>query len=128
MAGGGDYDTKARPMTRRGFLLRLGAGSMLALWWVAGCTRRGLGRDEILERARALDPDLDCSRAPGLWPAEAATRTDNEYRDRSERELEYCFNCSNFVPAPEPAICGSCRTVKGPINPGGWCESWTEKT
>ncbi len=115
-------------MTRRGFLLRLAAGSAVAAWSAASCSRRGMSRDEILERARALDPDLDCSQAPGLWPAEAQTRIDNEYRDRSDQELRYCFNCVNYVAPPQPSTCGSCRTVKGPINPGGSCKSWTEQT
>lgn len=83
--------------------------------------------EEIRERARALDPRLDCSAAERLWPAEARTRTDNEYVDESPHELRFCFNCTNFVPPPGGAGCGSCTTVKGPINPGGWCKAWTER-
>jgi hypothetical protein len=87
-----------------------------------------MSREEIEERARALDPALDCTDVRGLWPAEVATRTDNEYRERSEKDVQYCFNCANFVePPPAARGCGTCRTVKGGINPGGWCKSWTER-
>ena len=53
-------------------------------------------------------------------------QTDNEYRDGSVRDDQFCFNCTNFIPADDASRCGTCRTVKGPINPGGWCTAWTE--
>ena len=86
-----------------------------------------MSAEEIREQAAAIDRSLACDDLRGLWPAEVATREDNEYIDRSDRELEYCFNCANFEPPRAQGACGGCRTVKGPIHPGGWCKSWTEK-
>jgi hypothetical protein len=113
-------------MSRRWFLLRVGA-CLLAPLGLGRCSGRGMSRDDTLERARALDPALDCDDTAGLWPAEVRTRTDNEYRERSDRPLEFCFNCKNFAVPPRGSGCGSCATVKGPINPGGGCKSWTEQ-
>jgi hypothetical protein len=51
---------------------------------------------------------------------------DNEYVDRSPHSDRLCFNCANFVPPERPGGCGTCKTVKGPVNPLGWCKSWAE--
>ena len=76
--------------------------------------------------AQAYDPDLDCTDTAKLWPVEIETRTTNDYADRSARGDQYCFICTNFIEASQPDTCGTCRTVKGPIHPLGWCKSWTE--
>jgi hypothetical protein len=101
---------------RRRFLLRAAATALAAGGGACGEGRRGAARREEIER-----PDTH-----ELWPAEIRTRTDNEYVDRSTKSDQFCFHCTNFVPGPDPRSCGSCRTVKGPIDPGGWCKAWTE--
>jgi hypothetical protein len=82
--------------------------------------------DEIEIQIAAYDTGLSCTDTSRLWPAERKTREDNRYRDLSERRLghEYCFRCENFVAPAEPGTCGTCRTIKGPIHPLGWCKSW----
>ncbi len=91
----------------------------------AACTSAGPDPEGVREMAARYDPDLDCTDTRGLFPAEIRTRTDNAYVDRSPHELQFCFNCANFIPPPGPGRCGRCRTVKGPINPLGWCKAWT---
>lgn len=115
-------------MDRRAFLRT--AGAWIAGLLGAGLTGCGAGaeRERIAARARSLDPNLDCTDVRGLWPAEVRTRTDNAYVNRSERAGEYCFACANFIEPAVAGACGTCRTVKGPINPGGWCKSWTKRT
>ena len=106
--------------TRRAFLRNValaGAGSL------AGC-----GGDDtaaLRERAREIGNGLDCSDVSGLWPAEVATRIENQYRQDSEYPDRFCLNCLNFVPAPQPRSCATCKTVRGPIHPAGWCRQWT---
>lgn len=112
--------------SRRRLLVGLG-GALAAAAGLGRCGSRGMSPDEIRRRAAAVDRSFDCTDTRGLWPAEAQTRIDNEYRDRSDQELQFCFNCANFEPPAAAGACGSCRTVKGPIHPGGWCKSWTEK-
>jgi hypothetical protein len=84
-------------------------------------------REEIEAQAATYDPALDCTDATGLWPAERKTREDNQYRDRSTEPREFCFRCENFQPPVAPGRCATCRTVKGPIHPLGWCTAWTER-
>ena len=38
-----------------------------------------------------------------------------------------CTNCQQFVPAPAANACGTCKILKGPINPKGYCKSYVAK-
>ena len=83
--------------------------------------------EEVAAEAARYDDALTCTDVGGLWPGERKTRDDNHYVDRSTQPLQYGFNCTNFVPPAQDGACGTCRTVKGPIHPLGWCQSWTAK-
>lgn len=108
--------------TRRTFVkcaALAGAGAL------AGCG--GAARTAALrERAKRLGAALDCSDISELQPAEAATRGENQYRQHSEKDDRFCLNCLNFVPPAVATACGTCKTVRGPINPDGWCKQWTK--
>jgi len=120
-------------LTRRGFLLRgaLAATGVATLApWLTRCGGSGDGgRDAraIEQQAASYDPSLDCTNTTGLWPAEMQTRDENEYADRSPHPDQFCFDCTNFIPPPEKNRCGGCDTVKGPINPIGWCKAFTRR-
>ena len=111
-----------RIWTRRAFIgLTVAGGAGL----IAGCG--GAAKTAALrERARRLGASLDCSDVSGLQTAEAATRVENQYRQHSEKDDRFCLNCLNFVPATLETACGTCKTVRGPINPDGWCKQWTK--
>jgi High potential iron-sulfur protein len=80
---------------------------------------------ELRAKARTLGAHLDCSDVSMLQAAEVATRVDNQYRQHSEKDDQFCLDCINFVPPAEEGTCGTCKTVRGPINPDGWCTQWT---
>jgi hypothetical protein len=80
----------------------------------------------LREKARAEGAHLDCSDVTFLGAAEQATRTSNEYRQHHDLPDQFCLNCLNFVSPPVAGACGTCKTVKGPINPDGWCKQWTK--
>jgi hypothetical protein len=106
--------------TRRTFVglaIAAGAGAL------AGCG--GAARTAALrEKAKRLGAGLDCSDVSGLQPAEARTREDNQYRQHSDKDDQFCLGCLNFVPAPVETACGvqDART----ISPDGWCKQWTK--
>jgi hypothetical protein len=108
--------------TRRTFL---GQATLAGAGLLAGCSG-GAETAALREKARQRGAALDCSDISGLQPAEAATREENQYRQHSEKDDQFCLNCLNFVPAPVEAACGTCKTVRGPINPDGWCKQWTK--
>ena len=109
-------------LTRRQLLTWLAAAGGLA---AVAC--RADPTPALREEARKLGSGLDCSDTTLLSAAELVTRTSNDYRQHTERDDQFCLNCLNYVPPPAPGRCASCKTVKGPINPDGWCKQWTEK-
>ena len=108
-------------MTRREILGWLAAAGAGAIW---AC--REDKTPALREEARKLGAGLDCSDVAMLSAAEVVTRTSNEYRQHSNRDDQFCLICLNYVPPPSPDRCGTCTTVKGPINPDGWCKQWTK--
>ena len=80
----------------------------------------------VREQAMRLGASLDCSDVSDLQPAEARTREENEYRQHTDKDDQFCLNCLNYVPAPVETACATCKTVRGPINPDGWCKQWTK--
>ena len=80
----------------------------------------------LREEARRLGAGLDCSDVSGLQAAELRTREDNTYRQHTERDDQFCLSCANWRPPAGGSGCGTCTTVRGPINPDGWCRQWTK--
>src|SRR5689334_12329230 len=72
----------------------------------------------------ACKGNLTCNDLAGLTPDEQQMRTTNQYVDRSTDPAKHCDNCMQFVPAA-PDKCGTCKVLKGPINPNGNCGLWT---
>ncbi len=68
-----------------------------------------------------------CSDVSALTPDEATARTTLEYVEKSPDPQKYCDNCQQFVVPAEGKACGTCKVVKGPINPKGHCKSWLAK-
>jgi hypothetical protein len=116
----GRHERSRRAFCARALRAAAGVVSAAAVW------RCGSRDEEVAAWAAGLDPALDCSDVSELWPAEVRTRETNEYVPRSPHPDRFCFHCTNFRPADDPRACGGCDTVKGPIDPGGWCKSWTE--
>jgi hypothetical protein len=113
-------------LDRRDFLARIvGAGlSCAGAALNAGCSG-GPTDEELAAEARRLSAGLTCTDTGGLQEAEVRTRTTNEYVERSATEGQFCFNCDNYQRPQAAGRCATCRTVRGPINPGGWCTAWT---
>jgi len=71
-------------------------------------------------------PALNCESTAGLSAEDIATRTSNQYVDRSMDATKKCSTC-NFWLAAAPEACGGCTVVKGAINPAGNCRIWVAK-
>jgi hypothetical protein len=100
-------------LDRRGFLKQLGLAAAFGLGAqsLAGCG------------SKTQDP---CSDLSGLSAQDQQTRITYGYRNQTLIEAKRCDNC-NFWKAPAGGgPCGSCTLVKGPISPGGYCNSWAQ--
>jgi hypothetical protein len=71
---------------------------------------------------------LNCTDVTGLSPADVTVRTSLAYSDVSMEAGKSCTSCQQFVPPPAGVTaCGTCKVVKGPINPKGYCKSFVAK-
>jgi hypothetical protein len=98
-------------LSRRELLPTLGA---LAVFGASACSK-------------SAPPPLNCSDTTGLASADVSLRTTLGYVDVSTQPGKTCTGCSQFKPGPANA-CGGCAILKGLINPGGYCKSFTAKT
>lgn len=69
---------------------------------------------------------LKCDDVAGLSEADKATRTNNQYVEKSTTAGKNCSNCQLYK-AGAAGACGSCTLVKGSINPEGYCRVWVKK-
>jgi hypothetical protein len=110
-------------MNRRTFVR---CAALAGAGMIAGCGGDVARVAALREKARTLGSSLDCSDVSELQPAEARTRVDNTYRQHTDRDDQFCLACLNYVPPAAETSCGTCKTVRGPINPDGWCKQWTQ--
>ena len=100
-------------LSRRDVLKKSAAFGLLA---VAGATACG----------KTADKALSCSDTTSLSASDALVRTSLAYVDTSTDPAKTCSKCQQFLVGP-PGACGTCKVVKGPINPGGNCKSFLAK-
>jgi hypothetical protein len=70
---------------------------------------------------------LACTDTSALSPADLSVRTALAYSDASTEAGKSCQICVQFIPPATPGTCGSCKVLKGPINPAGNCKSFAAK-
>jgi hypothetical protein len=69
-----------------------------------------------------------CTDVSGLSSDDINARNNTAaYVDATPDPAKKCSNCVQFVAAGDPKACGSCKVVKGPINPEGYCRLWVAK-
>ena|SRR6187402_3525662 len=70
---------------------------------------------------------LQCSDLSGLSPEDVKLRSETAgYVELSPDVTKRCDACLQFT-AGAPDACGSCKLVKGPINPVGTCKLFAPK-
>ncbi len=106
-------DGKDDRVSRRGLLERGGALGVLALLGAAACGKKPAA--------------ANCTDTTGVAPADVQVRTTVAYTDVSLEAGKMCQGCQQFIPPPGGAPCGTCKVVKGPINPKGYCKLFVAK-
>lgn len=100
---------------------------------IAGAAVAGAGT--ILANCKKPAPPADtadasnggaasCDDVSGLSDADIATRTQNEYVDKTPMPEKRCDNCALYTQPEGGSACGGCQVVKGPIASGGYCKLW----
>lgn len=99
-------------VSRRDVLLKTAALGAFAAFGAAACSKQPAA--------------LACTNTSGLSPADVTVRTSLAYVDNSAELGKTCSNCQQFMPTVANA-CGTCKVVKGPINPNGNCKAYLAK-
>jgi High potential iron-sulfur protein len=89
------------------------AGALAVLGGAAACSKQSA--------------TLVCTDTSGLAPTDLTVRTTLGYTDVSVEAGKMCTTCQQFVPAAAANTCGTCKILKGPINPKGYCKSYVAK-
>jgi hypothetical protein len=76
--------------------------------------------------SKGAAPAPVCTDTTGLAAPDVALRTTLGYEDVSTQPGKNCLGCAQFV-AGAPSACGTCKILKGPVSPGGYCKSFTAK-
>lgn len=104
----------------------VGAGSLLAACQQGERQPRESAGSQPSQQAAGAGAEFSCTDTSGLNDSQIASRTVNEYVDRTPNPAQTCDNCALFQPA-DPNQCGGCSVVAGPIHPKGWCKVWVAK-
>jgi hypothetical protein len=100
-------------LSRRDVLQKSAVFGLLAAVGTTACGKSG-------------QKSLSCSDTTSLSASDSLVRTSLAYVDTSTDPTKTCSKCQQFLEGP-PAACGTCKVVKGPINPGGNCKSFLAK-
>jgi hypothetical protein len=68
-----------------------------------------------------------CDDVSSLNPADKKLRESQDYEDHTSHADQTCLGCTQYVAGAE-GQCGTCKVIKGPIHPKGWCKLWVKKT
>jgi hypothetical protein len=69
---------------------------------------------------------VTCTDTSGLAAGDVVTRNSLGYVDVTTEPGKTCAGCQQYV-AGAPDACGTCKVVKGPINPKGYCKAYVAK-
>lgn len=101
-------------LSRRELLTNASALGALAVFGAAACSKSGPAK-------------LSCADTSSMAPADVSVRTALAYVDVSTEPGKSCTNCQQFVAPAAAGTCGTCKVLKGPINPTGYCKSFVAK-
>jgi hypothetical protein len=72
--------------------------------------------------------NLSCMDLTGVDPDDVAARNAVTYMDRARDKTKTCETCVQFVAPKADGACASCKVLKGPIHPDGYCSAYAKKT
>lgn len=121
------------PQSRRAFLQQLsavGAASLGLTSFLAACGGEGQPVDEAASTtgpdaaAGASEAVAECDDYSGLSEQELQKRDALGYVAESPNPNQVCSNCRFYTQPQGDDVCGGCTLFAGPVNPGGYCNSW----
>lgn len=119
------YRSSGDHVTRRSFLGRLLSAGLAGLGFssfVAGCG--GGEQGPPTENQERSEPLAECEDISGLTDQEVLVRESLGYVAVSPNPNQTCSNCRFYTKPAGGEVCGGCQLFAGPVNAGGYCNSW----
>ena len=114
-------------ISRKEFIQIIGYGlaSVGSFSLLIRCSGKGKGSAQKTNNNKNSETTSDpCGDLTGLTKPEIEVRKNFDYVFKTPYPDKRCDNCKLWI-APAPGkVCGGCRIIKGPINPGGHCTAW----
>jgi hypothetical protein len=95
-------------MKRRDLLKGAGAGAL----FLVGC-----GKDKS---------SFVCTDVATLSKDDQQSRTQSQYVDRTTEAGKNCESCQQYIAGGDG--CGTCKLLKGPVHPWGYCKVYAQKS
>jgi hypothetical protein len=107
-----DKKISRRTILKRGLQIPLGGSVLFGL---VACGNEGDSSTAML----CADPNL-------MTSAQESVRRTLKYTEISPDTAKVCTGCDFFHAPAQQGGCGSCEMFGGePVNPGGYCDSWS---
>lgn len=108
-------------MNRKDFLTTCGSVTFAIL--AAAC-----GKKSPADASETAPVSGACDDLSGLTEGDLQVRKSLSYVAVSPYSDQLCDNCQYWIAAREGAECGGCVTLRGPIQPKGYCSYWAPIT
>ena len=86
----------------------------------------GSGLSLLLYACKQKVPE-SCSDTSGLEKPDVDARVALGYRDATPFPDKTCEACQQYVAAKADGACGTCKVLKGPAHPHGYCKAFAPK-
>jgi len=71
---------------------------------------------------------LSCIDLTGVGADDVTARNAVTYMDRARDKTKTCESCVQYVAPTADGTCASCKVLKGPIHPDGYCSAYAKKS
>ena len=121
------------PCSRRTFLKHavvVGAAGLIGPALLTACGS-GNAADTKTEPTQILPRSATsgkCEESANLPSGDIAARQAVNYVDESPQAEKSCAICRFFKQPAQDVTCGECEIIKGPIAPGGYCNTWVAQS
>lgn len=117
-------------LSRKDFLKKLGLAGVAGVGATSFLTACGGGSSEEGDSSSASESTgaAPCNDTSGLTDADINLREETfKYVNETPYPEKRCDNCQLYIEPEAGSQCGGCSLFKGPVAPGGYCNSWAKK-
>ena len=111
--------------SRRKFInqcVKTGSFLIGGMLWLNSCDTQQADKETV--KTQSPGSAENCNDLSGVSEGELKKRESLGYVTKTPNPVNYCGNCSLYIPAKEGEKCGGCLLFKGPVEVNGHCVQW----